>query len=129
MKEQELKNYAIQSKLPLKVVKEIYSGLSSMKCLSSMKTALEERILEEKEKNKQKFITAFINSESMDFNEFIEGLISSDISLDVRPQITIKKSIDDEIEEDLLFDKDDSENLLDIDKEILKNKKLLVNGE
>lgn len=78
----------------------------------------------------KELVKQYVESDINDFNEFIEGLISSDIPQSDRPEkvgkVVIIGQEEDEIEEELLVSKDGEDTVLDNDVKDKEN--LLVNG-
>lgn len=160
----DFKLYAIQSGKSINDVKKVYNkAVDEAKSLGKEKDKLYvieifEDILGLNEKiDIHKFINRFIESETDNFDEFIEMLTTSDIPLDTRPEMHIERDQDElnsvsvnvenniedsenlldqqkvktnefETKEELLKFKKDTDVVLDSDK-VENDKKLLVGGE
>ncbi|GEM_PF-4645758 len=160
----DFKLYAIQSGKSINDVKKIYNkAVDEAKSLGKEKDKLYvveifEDLLGLNEKiDIHKFINRFIESETDNFDEFIEMLTTSDIPLYNRPEMHVKRDQDElnsvsvnvenniedsenlldqqkvktnefETKEELLKFKKDTDVVLDSDK-IENDKKLLVGGE
>lgn len=158
LSDKEIKFYSIKTGKNANELKKVWD--KSVKEASSMgkkddedytKMIFEDLIEFNESTNIDIMVKNFVESDSQGFKNFIEDLTLSDISLDVRPEMhvgpTIEQEIDttedndeenfdsegmlaeDEVEEDLMYSIDNDDLILDVDDEVEKSKNLLVDDE
>jgi len=153
----EIKSYAIRSGKSIKEIKLLINkavkeaeSLGKENDKKFIKNMMEDFLDLEENIIIKKLVNLFIESDKVNFDSFIEELISNDIPLDMRPELHLKPrtksleleitknvgeiedtkgfiedNIEDNIKEDLLKFKDDPDTILDKD-EVKTDKNLLM---